>query len=365
MISELNKRRWRNFKKNKKAFFSMIIFLSLFIVSLFAEVIANDKPLLINYRGSYFFPIFQFYSESQFGGDLKTEAIYSDIEVQCLIISGGDANCWDEPLEIVNNINAVDGTELKRGFIVWAPIRYKYDTISDIDVPVPSPPDARHFLGTDDTARDVFSRIIYGFRVSVIFGILVTVFASIIGVIAGSLQGYFGGKLDLFTQRFIEIWNSVPSLYVIIIFSAFIRIDLFVLIILMTIFSWTALVGVVRAEFLRARNFEYVMAAKALGVPTWRILIRHMLPNAMVATLTLIPFILTGSIGALAALDFLGFGLPASYPSLGELTLQAKQNLQAPWLGLSAFFIFSLMLGLLVFIFEGVRDAFDPRKVYK
>ena len=365
MISELNKRRWRNYKKNKKAFFSMIIFLSLFVVSLFAEFIANDKPLLINYRGSYFFPIFQFYSESQFGGDLKTEAIYSDIEVQCLIISGGDANCWDEPLEIVNNLNAVDGTELNRGFIVWAPIRYKYDTISDIDVPVPSPPDARHFLGTDDTARDVFSRIIYGFRVSVIFGILVTVFASIIGVIAGALQGYFGGKLDLFTQRFIEIWNSVPSLYVIIIFSAFIRIDLFVLIILMTIFSWTALVGVVRAEFLRARNFEYVMAAKALGVPAWRIIIRHLLPNAMVATLTLIPFILTGSIGALAALDFLGFGLPASYPSLGELTLQAKQNLQAPWLGISAFFVFSLMLGLLVFIFEGVRDAFDPRKVYK
>ena len=364
MISDLNKRRWENFKRNKKAFYSSIIFLFLFVFSLFAEFIANDRPLIIKYKGSYFFPVFKFYSEIQFGGDLQTEAIYSDIEVQCLIISGGNINCWDYPEEVINQFVVSGGSHAIKGKIVWAPIRYKYDTISDIDVPVPSPPDARHFLGTDDTARDVFSRIIYGFRISVIFGILVTVCASIIGVITGALQGYFGGRTDLFAQRFIEIWNSVPSLYVIIIFSAFLKIDFFILVILMTVFSWTALVGVVRAEFLRARNFDYVMAAKALGVPTSRIISRHLLPNAMVATLTLIPFILTGSIGSLAALDFLGFGLPAAYPSLGELTLQAKQNLQAPWLGFSAFFIFSLMLGLLVFIFEGVRDAFDPRKTY-
>ncbi len=365
MISELNQRRWKNFRRNRKAFFSSIVFLVLFILSLFAEFIANDRPLLVRYQGDYFFPIFKFYPEITFGGDLKTEALYSDIEVQCLIISGGNINCWDLPVELLEEVKNSNIKNLNLGKIIWAPVRYKYDTISDTSKPVPSPPDGQHFLGTDDTARDVFARIIYGFRISVLFGILVTIFASVLGVIAGALQGYFGGKIDLFTQRFIEIWNSVPSLYVIIIFSAFLRIDFIVLIILMTVFSWTALVGVVRAEFLRARNFEYVMAAKALGVPSRKIIFRHLLPNAMVATLTLIPFILTGSIGSLAALDFLGFGLPASYPSLGELTLQAKQNLQAPWLGLSAFLIFSLMLGLLVFIFEGVRDAYDPRKTFK
>ena len=333
--------------------------------SLFAEFIANDKPLLVKYQDSYYFPMFKFYPESLFGGDLDTEAIYSDIEVKCLIISGGNINCWDMPIEVIEDINLSGSEKTKGGVILWAPIRYKHDTISDIARPVPSPPDANHLLGTDDTARDVFARIIYGFRISVVFGILVTILASILGIVAGAIQGYFGGKIDLFTQRGIEIWNSVPSLYVIIIFSDFLHIDFVILILLMTIFSWTALVGVVRAEFLRARNFEYVMAAKALGVPSHKIILRHLLPNAMVAALTLIPFILTGSIGSLAALDFLGFGLPAAYPSLGELSLQAKQNLQAPWLGLSAFFIFSLMLGLLVFIFEGVRDAFNPRKVFR
>ena len=365
MISDLDKRRWKNFRGNGKAFYSLIIFLSLFILSLFAEFIANDRPLLVKYQGNYFFPMFNFYPESTFGGDLKTEALYSDIEVQCLIISGGDVNCWGRPVEVIEKMQNNNTENLNLGKLIWAPIRYKHDTISETTKSVPSPPDGQHFLGTDDTARDVFARIIYGFRISVLFGILVTIFASLLGVIAGALQGYFGGKIDLFTQRFIEIWNSVPSLYIIIIFSAFIRIDFVVLVILMTVFSWTALVGVVRAEFLRARNFEYVMAAKALGVPSRKIIFRHLLPNAMVATLTLIPFILTGSIGSLAALDFLGFGLPAAYPSLGELTLQAKQNLQAPWLGISAFFIFSLMLGLLVFIFEGVRDAFDPRKTFR
>ncbi len=365
MTNKISQRRWINFKKNKKAFYSAIIFLLLFLVSLCAEFIANDKPLLIIFKGKYYTPVFNFYSEKEFGGDLKTEAIYKDIEVQCLIISGGNNNCWESPNKIIDRYNQLDNaSEFQKGKIFWAIIRYKHNTIADLDEPAPSPPSYEHFLGTDDTARDVMARIIYGFRVSVIFGLLVTIAASSIGVLVGALQGYFGGKADLFGQRIIEIWTAVPSLYVIIIISAFLKIDFVMLVILMTLFSWTALVGVVRAEFLRVRNFDYVVAAKALGVPPSTIIFKHLLPNAMVATLTLIPFILTGAIGSLAALDFLGFGLPASYPSLGELTMQAKQNLQAPWLGLSAFFVFALMLGLLVFIFEGVRDAFDPRKTF-
>jgi microcin C transport system permease protein len=365
MINKISDRRWRNFKKNKKAFYSGIIFLFLFLLSLCAEFIANDKPLLVIYKGKYYAPAFKFYSEKEFGGDLRTEALYKDIEVQCLIVSGGDINCWDRPSEIIRKYNQANAkTEFKKGKIYWAIIRYKHNTIANLDEPAPSPPSLEHILGTDDTARDVLARVIYGFRVSVIFGLLVTIFASAIGVLVGALQGYYGGKTDLFGQRIIEIWTAVPSLYVIIIISAFLKIDFIMLVLLLTLFSWTALVGVVRAEILRARNFDYVVAAKALGVSSTTIIFKHLLPNAMVATLTLIPFILTGAIGSLAALDFLGFGLPASYPSLGELTMQAKQNLQAPWLGLSAFFVFSLMLGLLVFIFEGVRDAFDPRKIF-
>ena len=249
--------------------------------------------------------------------------------------------------------------------MIWPPIPYSYDTPNDIGRAAPSPPDGDHWLGTDDTTRDVLARVIYGFRLSIIFTLIVTALASVIGIIAGAVQGFFGGWLDLIFQRVIEIWGATPSLYIIIIMFAILGRSFWLLVFLTVLFSWTSLVGVVRAEFLRARNLEYVRAAKALGVGNWTIMFRHMLPNAMVATLTMMPFIITGTISTLAGLDFLGFGLPSSAPSLGELTLQAKQNLHAPWLGFTAFFTFAIMLSLLVFIFEGVRDAFDPRKTFK
>ena len=364
--SDLNRRRWTNFRRNRRAFVSLIVFVACFTLSLFAELLANDRPILVKYRGEVFMPIFSFHSEATFGGDLRTEAIYGDVEVQCLIVTGGMDQCWDTPESLIED--AADGmigsTAIERGWLVWPLIPYHHSTIATLDVPAPSPPDATHWLGTDDTARDVLARIIYGFRLSVLFAILVSVMASVIGIFVGAVQGYLGGRTDLFAQRLIEIWGATPSLYIIIIVSAIWRMDFWLLVFLMTLFSWTALVGVVRAEFLRARNFEYVQAAKALGVRPLVIMFRHVLPNAMVATLTMLPFIVTGAIGSLAALDFLGFGLPSSAPSLGELTLQAKQNLQAPWLGLTAFFVFALLLALLVFIFEGVRDAFDPRKTF-
>ena len=246
-----------------------------------------------------------------------------------------------------------------------APIPYSYNTINDLERAAPSPPDHKHWLGTDDTSRDVLARILYGFRLSVFFAIVVTLISSIIGIAAGAIQGFFGGWIDLIFQRLIEVWGATPSLYIIIIVAAILQMNFWLLVLLLSLFSWTALVGVVRAEFLRARNFEYVRAARALGVSNFVIMFRHILPNAMVATITMLPFIITGSIGSLAALDFIGYGLPSSYPSLGELTLQAKNNLQAPWLGFSAFITFALMLSLLVFIFEGIRDAFDPRKIFK
>ena len=250
-------------------------------------------------------------------------------------------------------------------WIIWAPIPYSYNTINDLERAAPSPPDQKHWLGTDDTSRDVLARILYGFRLSVFFAIVVTLISSIIGIAAGAIQGFFGGWIDLIFQRLIEVWGATPSLYIIIIVAAILQMNFWLLVLLLSLFSWTALVGVVRAEFLRARNFEYVRAARALGVSNFVIMFRHILPNAMVATITMLPFIITGSIGSLAALDFIGYGLPSSYPSLGELTLQAKNNLQAPWLGFSAFITFALMLSLLVFIFEGIRDAFDPRKIFK
>ena len=359
-------RRWTKFKQNKRAFWSLIIFSICFILSLFAELIANDKPLLIKYRDNFYVPIFSFYPEKTFGGDLKTEAIYSDIEIECLIVTGGLEECWNAPELLISDAqdSVIQNKKINKGFVIWPLIPFHYSTVDTLDVPAPSPPDKRHLLGTDDTARDVLSRVIYGFRLSVLFAIIVSILSSLIGILMGAIQGYFGGRLDLFTQRIIEIWGATPSLYVIIIVAAIYRMDFWLLIFLMTLFSWTALVGVVRAEFLRARNFEYIQAAKALGVSPIKIMFRHVLPNAMVATLTMLPFIVTGAIGSLAALDFLGFGLPSSAPSLGELTLQAKQNLQAPWLGLTAFSVFALMLMMLVFIFEGVRDAFDPRKTF-
>ena len=367
-LSPLNQRRWRNFKRNRRALWSLWIFGVIFFVSLFAEFIANDKPILVNYRGEYFMPVFSFYPETAFGGDFKSEAVYADPEVQCLIRTGGMEGCFDSPDTLIASVasgelQAAD-PEAVTGWILWPPIPYSYNTINDIGRAAPSPPDRDHILGTDDTARDVAARVLYGFRLSILFTLIVTVITSIVGIIAGALQGFFGGWTDLLFQRFLEIWSSMPSLYVIIILFAILGRGFWLLVFVTVLFGWPALVGVVRAEFLRARNFEYVRAARALGVGNWTIMFRHMLPNAMVATVTMLPFIITGTIATLASLDFLGFGLPSSSPSLGELTLQAKQNLQAPWLGFTAFFTFAIMLSLLVFIFEGIRDAFDPRKTF-
>ena len=368
-LSPLNQRRWRNFRSNRRAYWSLVIFSFIFILSLFAELIANDKPILVKYRGEYFTPIFNFYPEITFGGDFKTEAVYNDPVVDCLIRTGGLGICFEEPARVIEALGS--GTfdykteGFKKGWAFWPVIPYSYDTPVERPGAAPLPPNRQNLLGTDDTKRDVLARIIYGFRLSIIFTIIVTTLSGIIGIIAGALQGFFGGLTDLLFQRFIEIWSGIPSLYVIIIMFAILGRSFWLLVFLTVLFGWVGLVGLVRAEFLRARNLEYVRAARALGVSNWKIMFRHMLPNAMVATLTFLPFIVTGTIGALASLDFLGFGLPSSAPSLGELTLQAKQNLQAPWLGFSAFFTFSLMLGLLVFIFEGVRDAFDPRKTFQ
>ncbi len=366
-LSPLNQRRWRNFRRNKRAFWSLILFSVLFGLSLVAEFIANDKPILVQYDGGYYMPVAKFYPETAFGGDFRTEAVYSDIEVQCLIISQGQESCFDDPEGVIADAadGEVNGQKIKKGWILWPPIPYSYNTINDIGRAAPSPPDALHWLGTDDTARDVLARVIYGFRLSVLFTLIVTALTSIVGIAAGAIQGYFGGWVDLVFQRMLEIWGSTPSLYVIIILFAILGRSFWLLVFVSVLFGWPALVGVVRAEFLRARNFEYVRAARALGVSNRVIMFRHMLPNAMVATLTMLPFIITGTIGSLAALDFLGYGLPSSSPSLGELTRQAKANLQAPWLGFTAFFTFTILLSLLVFIFEGVRDAFDPRKTFK
>jgi len=366
-LSPLNQRRWRNFKRNRRALWSLWVFGIIFTLSLFAEFIANDKPILVQYRGEYFTPVFSFYPETAFGGDFQTEAVYKDPEVKCLIRTGGLETCFDDPEGLIAQVEAgemLEG-EFERGWILWPPIPYSYNTINDIGGAAPSAPDDKHLLGTDDTARDVAARVIYGFRLSILFTLIVTLACTFIGIIAGAVQGYFGGWTDLIFQRFLEIWTSTPSLYIIIILFAILGRSFWLLVFVTVLFGWPALVGVVRAEFLRARNFEYVRAAKALGVGNWTIMFRHMLPNAMVATVTMLPFIITGTIATLASLDFLGFGLPSSAPSLGELTLQAKQNLQAPWLGFTAFFTFAIMLSLLVFIFEGIRDAFDPRKTFQ
>jgi microcin C transport system permease protein len=365
-LSPLNQRRWRNFRRNGRAFWSLILFCILFGLSLFAEFIANDKPILVNYRGDFYTPIFKFYPETAFGGDFQTEAAYTDPEVKCLIATGGLELCFDDPEAYIEDAKdgVIEGEAISKGWVLWPLIPYSYDTAVDRPGAAPLPPNGHNILGTDDTKRDVLARVIYGFRLSIFFTLIVTTCASIVGIIAGAIQGYFGGWTDLIFQRLIEIWGATPSLYIIIILFAILGRSFWLLVLLTVLFGWTALVGVVRAEFLRARNLEYVRAAKALGVSNRVIMFRHMLPNAMVATVTMLPFIVTGTISTLAGLDFLGFGLPSSAPSLGELTLQAKQNLQAPWLGFTAFFTFAIMLSLLVFIFEGVRDAFDPRKTF-
>ncbi|MDP0929605.1 ABC transporter permease [Paracoccus onubensis] len=365
-ISELNRRRLRNFRRNRRAFWSLVILTILFVISSFAELVANDRPIVVSYRGELYWPVKNFYPESAFGSDFNTEAIYTDPAVQCLIKSGGREACWDEPEQIIASIDngTSDVPKAEQGWMIWPPIPYHYRTINNVGT-VPSAPDADHWLGTDDTSRDVLARVIYGFRTSILFTLIVTTLASLVGVAAGAIQGYFGGRTDLILQRLLEIWASTPTLYVIIILFAVLGRSFWLLVFVMILFSWPALVGVVRAEFLRARNFEYVQAARALGVSDRKIMFRHILPNAMVATMTMLPFIVTGTISTLAGLDYLGYGLPTSAPSLGELALQAKQNLPAPWLAFTAFFTFTVMLSLLVFIFEGVRDAFDPRKTFK
>ena len=339
-ISQINRRRIDNFKANRRGYWSAWIFMILFVLSLFAEFIANDRPLIVRYDGHLYFPVVHFYSERTFGGDFATEADYRDPYIR----------------DLIN----------KKGWILWPPVPYGPNThIAKLPSPAPSPPTAQNWLGTDDQARDVVARIIYGFRISVLFGLTLTVLSSVIGVMAGAVQGYFGGLVDLFGQRAIEIWGGLPVLYLLIILASVVQPNFWWLLGLMLLFSWTALVGVVRAEFLRARNFEYVKAARALGVSNGVIMFRHLLPNAMVATLTFLPFITSGSVVTLTSLDFLGFGLPPGSPSLGELLKQGKENLQAPWLGITGFVVIAVMLSLLVFIGEAMRDAFDPRKVHR
>ncbi|TJZ92892.1 ABC transporter permease [Paracoccus gahaiensis] len=365
-MSELNRRRLRNFRRNGRAFWSLIIFSVLFVAAMFAEIVANDKPIVVSYQGELYWPAYNFYPETAFGGDFGTEAIYRDPAVQCLIVSGGREACWDDPEGLIEAVQsgASDVPEAEQGWMIWPPIPYHYRTINNVGT-APSAPDGNHLLGTDDTARDVLARVIYGFRTSILFTLIVTVVASTIGIAAGAVQGYFGGRTDLVFQRVLEIWASTPGLYVIIILFAILGRSFWLLVFVTILFGWPALVGVVRAEFLRARNFEYVRAARALGVSDRKIMFRHILPNALVATLTMLPFVVTGTISGLAALDYLGYGLPAGSASLGEMALQAKQNLQAPWLAFTSFFTFAIMLSLLVFIFEGVRDAFDPRKTFR
>jgi len=365
-LSPLNQRRWRNFTRNRRAYWALIIFSGLFVLSLFAEFIANDKPIMVGFQGELRFPIFEFYSERSFGGTFPTAAKYRHPEVECLILTGGLTDCFTDPAGLVaqHQAGTLDLPGYQPGWMVWPIVPFHHSTIVDVRGFAPSPPDGINWLGTDDTKRDVLARVIYGFRLSILFALIVTVATSVIGIAAGAVQGYFGGWTDLVFQRVIEIWSGTPSLYVIIIMFAILGRSFWLLVILTILFGWPALVGVVRAEFLRARNFEYVRAARALGVSNSTIMFRHMLPNAMVATVTMLPFLVTGAIGTLAGLDFLGYGLPSSAPSLGELGLQAKQNLQAPWLGFTAFLTFAVMLTLLVFVFEGVRDAFDPRKTF-
>ena len=334
----INQRRWQNFKANRRGYISLWIFLILFSVTLFAEFIANDNPLLVRYDNKFYYPVFVSYPETTFGGDFETETRYRDPYARKLIN--------------------------EKGWMIWPLIPYSYNTINyDLPSPAPSAPDATNWLGTDDQGRDVTARVIYGFRISVLFGLALTVFSSIIGVLAGAVQGFYGGKTDLFMQRFIEIWGGLPELYLLIILASLVQPNFWWLLILLLMFSWMSLVHVVRAEFLRARNLDYVRAARALGADDRVIMFRHILPNAMVATITFLPFIINRSITTLTALDFIGFGLPAGSPSLGELLNQGKNNLQAPWLGLSSFMILAIMLTLLIFIGEALRDAFDPRKM--
>lgn len=337
-MSPLTRRRWQNFKAKKRGYWSLWVITVLMVLSLFAEFIANDKPLMMTYEGDVYFPVLVTYPETTFGGVFETETEYRSEPVQQLIKDGG-------------------------GWMLWPLIPYSFDTIDwNTQGAVPEAPSSRHWLGTDDIGRDVTARIIYGFRLSVIFGLTLTFFSAIIGISVGATQGYFGGLVDLIGQRIVEIWAGLPVLFLIIILTSLFEPNPVALLLVLLMFNWMALVAVVRAEFLRTRNFDYVNAARALGERDFVIMWKYILPNAMVATLTFLPFLVSGSITTLTSLDFLGFGLPAGYPSLGELLAQGKANIQAPWLGLAGFFTLAIMLSLLVFVGEGVRDAFDPRR---
>ena len=362
-LSPIAQRRLANFKTNRRGYWSFWVFIALFFVTLFAEFIANDKPFYIRHDGRSYFPVLVTYSETDFGGEFETAADYRDPFLLKLIAEKG-------------------------GTTIWPPIRYSYGT-HNLDLPTPAPSKPTWFLteaeckpvverkglkscrdleynwlGTDDQGRDVVARLVYGFRLSVLFGLTLTIVSSFVGVAAGAVQGFFGGRVDLLAQRFIEVWTAVPTFYLLLIISSVLVPGFFVLLGILLLFSWVGLVNLVRAEFLRGRNFEYIQAARALGVSNTTIMFRHLLPNAMVATMTFLPFMLSGSVMALTALDFLGFGLPPGSPSLGELLSQGKANIQAPWLGLAGFFTVAIMLSLLIFVGEAVRDAFDPRKTF-
>lgn len=337
-LTPINQARWQRFKTNRRGYWSMWIFLLVFIMSLGSELIANDKPLLLRYDQHWYTPFLVNYPETTFGGDFKTATDYQD------------------PL-IRSNIE-------QHGWAIWAPIRYSYNSINfATEVPFPSPPSAQHWLGTNENGNDILAQVLYGLRVSILFGLMLTVLSSVIGITVGATQGFYGGKVDLIGQRFIEVWSGMPTLFLIILLSSVVQPNFWWLLAITVIFGWMGLVGVVRAEFLRTRNFDYIRAARAMGVSDRTIMLRHMLPNAMVATLTFLPFILCGAITTLTSLDFLGFGLPTGSPSLGSLLLQGKNNLQAPWLGITAFAVLAILLSLLIFMFEAVRDAFDPSKV--
>lgn len=336
-LSPLTRRRLDAFCRNRRGFWALWLFLALFVVTLGAELVANDRPIVVSYQGSLYFPVVKNYPEVTFGGDFLTYTDYRDPYMAAKIA--------------------------ENGWALWPPIRHDYQSLStELTRPHPAPPSAENLLGTDDQGRDVAARLIYGLRLSILFGLALAVVSTAIGVTVGAVQGYFGGKIDLVGQRFLEIWGGLPQLLILIIVASMIRPGFWTLLGVLALFSWTSLVGVVRAEFLRARNFDYVRAAKALGMSDARIMWRHILPNAMVATLTFMPFILNGSIVSLTALDFLGLGLPPGSPSLGDLLAQGKANLQAPWLGITGFVVVAVLLSLLVFVGEAVRDAFDPRK---
>lgn len=337
-LSPLTRRRLAVFRSHRRGLWSLRIFAVLFVVCLFAEFVANDRPLVVNYDGAWLFPVVRDYSEDRFGPDfLPTDADYTDPDVARAIRA--------------------------HGWMLWPPIPYSYaTTVKNLNQPAPSPPSWRNWLGTDDQARDVLARVIYGFRISVLFGFALTAISSAVGIAAGAVQGFYGGWVDLGFQRFIEVWSGMPQLYMLIILGSLITPGFWSLLGFLLLFSWMALTGVVRAEFLRGRNLDYVRAARAMGVSDGALMARHILPNAMVATLTFLPFTLSGSVTVLASLDFLGFGLPPGAPSLGELVAQGKNNLQAPWLGLTAFIVLGGILVLLSFIGEAVRDAFDPRR---